>query len=114
LQLLGIHRLTESLPGFQEVVTLIDGDPEKPGAELGLLPERPDMDKGLEKSLLSQILGFLLVHHQAAGQSVNLPLIFVHQFLEGREVTLLRPGHEVRVAHVVSSPGFIKLDLTDL
>jgi hypothetical protein len=37
---------------------------------------------------------------------INLPLVIPDKFLEGREVTFLRPGHEVRFSHVVSSPGF--------
>jgi hypothetical protein len=68
------------------------------------------MDKGLEKSLLGQILGLFRIHHQTAGQAINLLLVLLYQFLEGREITLLRPGYEVRVGHGASSPGFIILD----
>jgi len=68
------------------------------------------MNKGLQKSLLSHVLGLFGVMHHAASQMVNLPLVFSDKFLEGREVALLGPGYEVRFSHGLSSPGLIDLD----
>ena len=107
---LNIHRVAISFPTFQVVVALIDGNPKQPGAKLRILAKTPDVDKGLEKGLLGQILSLLRIGYHAARQTVDLPLVLLHQFFEGREISFLGPGNELRISHGIGSPAFTYLD----
>ena len=82
---------------------MIDGDPKKPGTKLGLLAKALNIDKRLQKGLLRQVLGLLRIQYQPVGQAIYPPLILFHQFLEGREITFLGPGHELGISHRQSS-----------
>jgi hypothetical protein len=72
------------------------------------------MDKGLEKGLLGQVPRLLRIGYHAARQAINLPLVFFYQFFEGREISLLGPGHKLIISHGASLPAFIDIDPTEL
>ncbi len=72
------------------------------------------MDKGLKKGLLGQVLSLLRIGYHAACQAVDLPLVLLHQFFEGRKISCLGPGHELIIGHGVLIPAFINIDPIEL
>ena len=79
-----------------------------------ILAKTPDVDKGLEKGLLGQIFSLLRIGYHAAGQAIDLPLVLLHQFFEGRKISCLGPGYKLSIGHRVFIPAFINIDPIEL
>lgn len=71
------------VPAAPHIRPGIDGNPVQPGAEIGLQAEASQAAVSLQKNLLGQVLGIVVVPRQVVAQSIYLILIDYDQFFKG-------------------------------
>ena len=91
LGILGTHIAIRraSTTRYQMILRSVDGYPVKPGVESTVSPEVSQRPVGLDESLLSHVLSFLLVMHETHHQPQNPVLVLEYQQIKGTLVATL-------------------------
>lgn len=66
----------------EEVQALVGGDPVNPGIEPGVAPKRVQVVVHLNKDLLGEIIGIIVINHHLANQPIDSLLVLTHQEVE--------------------------------
>ncbi len=98
-------------PGNQMVLRRVDGDAIKPGVESTVPAEVPERPISLDKSFLSDVLGFLGVVYETDDETEDLVLILEHEKIEGAFITTLHTLDELLILFLRRQDWFAILAL---
>ena len=79
----GVAHHVPLVPGLKEVFAMVDGDAIKPGAQRRFAPKLTELAVGLQKDVVSGILGLGGIAQETQGQIVNVARML---FIDGAKL----------------------------
>jgi hypothetical protein len=68
---------------------LVQGNADKPGGKLGILPESAQVLKGFQEGVLHHVLGVFPVVCQVVSDAKEFAVVPVYQFRKGSDISIL-------------------------